>query len=118
MKSFTSAEDYFDNLKTEIIKSSEHEDPRLVDIMLPKIKDLIDIRWIEYLTGKAESYLLAISEVMKIYDESVAELTQMAIDNLLDKEFIVMHIMENGDIAYSLGPKGKEYVINEIKNNL
>lgn len=123
LENINSGADYAQLLIDNIIEMEkqipEHEQLpiNLLTYWCEGIQEKADERWLEYITGKKDNYLLNDEEMKTLYDNAGVRYVSEMIDGMVDKEILETFVDENGDILYGLSDIGKQMMIDDIINN-
>jgi hypothetical protein len=112
-RDINTGDDYCDMLMEELSQTTE-TDGELLEYCEKQIRPLCNTRFLEYIKGEAENYMLTEDEVIACYKEGTKQMISDALEGLYDKGILNLGIDEEGEVVYSLTEDGKEYV-KEIK---
>lgn len=74
--------------------------------------------WLEYITGKRDSYLLSDVEMKTLFDEAGMKYVNELLDGMVDNDVLETYIDDKGEILYGLTENGKKLMMDDIiKNN-
>jgi len=120
MDNINSGNDYAQLLIDTILKA-EREIPEneqipidLLTLWVEGIQEAAEQSYLEYVTGKRETFLLSDVEMKDLFEKAGREYVVGLIDNMVDNDILETYIDEEGDILYGLTDKGKQTVIDDI----
>jgi hypothetical protein len=120
MDNINSGNDYAQLLIDTILKA-EREIPEneqmpidLLTIWVEGIQEAAEQSYLDYVTGKRETFLLSDVEMKELFEETGRKYVIGLIDNMVDKDILETYVDEEGDILYGLTDKGKQMTINDI----
>ena len=120
INNINSGNDYAQLLIDSILKA-EREIPEneqmpidLLTIWIEGIQEAADQSYLDYVTGKRETFLLSDVEMKDLFEEAGRKYVIGLIDNMVDKDILETYVDEEGDILYGLTDKGKQMTINDI----
>jgi hypothetical protein len=120
MDNINSGNDYAQLLIDTILKA-EREIPEneqmpidLLTIWVESIQEAAEQSYLDYVTGKRETFLLSDVEMKELFEEAGRKYVISLIDNMVDKDILETYVDEEGDILYGLTDKGKQMTINDI----
>ena len=120
MDNINSGNDYAQLLIDTILKA-EREIPEneqipidLLTIWVEGIQEAAEQSYLDYVTGKRETFLLSDVEMKELFEEAGRKYVISLIDNMVDNDVLETYIDEEGDILYGLTDKGKQMAINDI----
>jgi hypothetical protein len=98
-----SGDDYADLLINDLKLYNEEMgmDLELFKYWEIEIRNLCNIRYLKYIEGEIEYYLLTDKDIMSTYEEASLKMTGDIIGSLVDKGMVSMGINEDGDVVYS-----------------
>lgn len=115
-----SGNDYAQLLIDTILKA-EREIPEneqmpidLLTIWVEGIQEAAEQSYLDYVTGKRETFLLSDVEMKELFEEAGRKYVISLIDNMVDNDVLETYIDEEGDILYGLTDKGKQMAIDDI----
>lgn len=114
LDNITSGDEYAKIIVESLIEtelSLPQEDRMSPDLFSSWIKNITkdcNNKWLDYITGKIETYLLTDDDITEAYQKASKELLSETLSGLFEKEMIKISVGENGEILYSLTEKGKE----------
>lgn len=115
-----SGNDYAQLLIDTILKA-EREIPEneqmpidLLTIWVEGIQEAAEQSYLDYVTGKRETFLLSDVEMKELFEEAGRKYVIILIDNMVDNDVLETYIDEEGDILYGLTDKGKQMAIDDI----
>ena len=86
----------------------------LLTIWVEGIQEAAEQSYLDYVTGKRETFLLSDVEMKELFEEAGRKYVISLIDNMVDNDVLETYIDEEGDILYGLTDKGKQMAINDI----
>jgi hypothetical protein len=120
INNINSGNDYAQLLIDSILKT-EREIPEneqmpidLLTIWIEGIQEAAEQSYLDYVTGKRETFLLSDVEMKDLFEEAGRKYVIGLIDNMVDKDILETYVDEEGDILYGLTDKGKQMTINDI----
>jgi len=120
INNINSGNDYAQLLIDSILKA-EREIPEneqmpidLLTIWIEGIQEAAEQSYLDYVTGKRETFLLSDVEMKDLFEEAGRKYVIGLIDNMVDKDILETYVDEEGDILYGLTDKGKQMTINNI----
>jgi hypothetical protein len=120
INNINSGNDYAQLLIDSILKA-EREIPEneqmpidLLTIWIEGIQEAAEQSYLDYVTGKRETFLLSDVEMKDLFEEAGRKYVIGLIDNMVDKDILETYVDEEGDILYGLTDKGKQMTINDI----
>lgn len=120
MDNINSGNDYAQLLIDSILKA-EREIPEneqmpidLLTIWVEGIQEAAEQSYLDYVTGKRETFLLSDVEMKELFEEAGRKYVISLIDNMVDNDVLETYIDEEGDILYGLTDKGKQMTIDDI----
>jgi hypothetical protein len=120
INNINSGNDYAQLLIDSILKA-EREIPEneqmpidLLTIWVEGIQEAAEQSYLDYVTGKRETFLLSDVEMKDLFEEAGRKYVIGLIDNMVDKDILETYVDEEGDILYGLTDKGKQMTINDI----
>lgn len=124
MDNINSGADYANVIITSVIdaESDLPVDQRLPSLLLTfwcqEIANKADETWMEYITGKRETYLMSDVEMKDLFDNAGVKYVSKLVDGMVDNDVLETYVDENGDILYGLTENGKKMMVDDIiKNN-
>ena len=120
INNINSGNDYA-QLLIDAILEAEREIPEneqmpidLLTIWVEGIQEAAEQSYLDYVTGKRETFLLSDVEMKELFEEAGRKYVISLIDNMVDKDILETYVDEEGDILYGLTDKGKQMAINDI----
>jgi len=120
MDNINSGNDYAQLLIDTMLKA-EREIPEneqmpidLLTIWVEGIQEAAEQSYLDYVTGKRETFLLSDVEMKELFEEAGRKYVISLIDNMVDNDVLETYIDEEGDILYGLTDKGKQMAIDDI----
>ena len=120
INNINSGNDYAQSLIDTILKA-EREIPEneqmpidLLTIWVEGIQEAAEQSYLDYVTGKRETFLLSDVEMKELFEEAGRKYVISLIDNMVDNDVLETYIDEEGDILYGLTDKGKQMAIDDI----
>ena len=120
INNINSGNDYAQLLIDSILKA-EREIPEneqmpidLLTIWVEGIQEAAEQSYLDYVTGKRETFLLSDVEMKELFEEAGRKYVISLIDNMVDNDVLETYIDEEGDILYGLTDKGKQMAIDDI----
>jgi hypothetical protein len=97
-----SGDDYADLLINDLKLYNEEMkmDLELFKYWEIEIRNLCNIRYLKYIEGELEYYLLTDKDIMCTYEEASLKMTGDIIGSLVDKGVVSMGINEDGEVVY------------------
>jgi hypothetical protein len=86
----------------------------LLTIWVEGIQEAAEQSYLDYVTGKRETFLLSDVEMKELFEEAGRKYVISLIDNMVDNDVLETYIDEEGDILYGLTDKGKQMAIDDI----
>ena len=124
MDNINSGADYANTIITSVIDAESNlpADQRLPSLLLTlwcqEITNKADETWMEYITGKRETYLMSDVEMKDLFDNAGMKYVSELVDGMVDKDVLETYVDENGDILYGLTENGKKLMVDDvIKDN-
>ena len=123
MDNINSGADYAQLLIDQII-SMEKETPEAQQIPINLlthwcngIEEKADEVWMEYITGKRDSYLLSDVEMKTLFDEAGMKYVGELVDGMVDNDVLETYVDDKGEILYGLTENGKKLMMDDIIEN-
>ncbi len=114
MNNIKSGDDYAKDI-IRMINESEKEFPinertpkELLWFWFEEIEILADKKWIDYITGKSNTYKFTEKEMMNLYDKSNERYTSEILNGLVDKGMVKVAINKEGGMEYSITEEGRK----------
>lgn len=99
-----SGDDYanllINDLRVMVDKEGMEED--LFKVWEKNIRKLCNLRYYEYISGDAESFMVSDNEMMQTYKDSTLEYTGEILSSLVEKGKVSMSINQDGEILYGI----------------
>lgn len=89
-----------------------------IDLLTHLIQDIeikADKYWIDYMTGKRETFMFTDVELEEMFNKAGEKFVSDLLDGMVDKDILEVSIDENGEFLYGLTEKGKEVSKQELK---
>jgi hypothetical protein len=83
----------------------------LIEYWAKEVRIICNIKYLKYIEGDEESFILTDDEMMGAYNNATQKLIGDTLGELVEKEMVKMSIGENGEVLYSATEKG----LNQIK---
>lgn len=99
-----SGDDYADLLINDLRVMVEIEgmEEDLFKVWEKHIRNLCNLRYYQYVSGIADSFMLSESEMMQTYKDSTLEYTGELLSSLVEKGEVSMAINADGEILYGI----------------
>ena len=124
MDNINSGADYANVIITSVIdaESDLPVDQRLPSLLLTfwcqEIANKADETWMEYITGKRETYLMSDVEMKDLFDKAGMKFVSTLVDGMVDNDVLETYVDDKGEILYGLTENGKKMMVDDIiKNN-
>ena len=99
-----SGDDYanllINDLRVMVDKEGMEED--LFKVWEKHIRNLCNLRYYQYVSGDAESFMISDNEMMQTYKDSTLEYTGEILSSLVEKGEVSMSINQDGEILYGI----------------
>lgn len=99
-----SGDDYanllINDLRVMVDKEGMEED--LFKVWEKHIRKLCNLRYYQYISGDAESFMISDNEMMQTYKDSTLEYTGEILSSLVEKGKVSMSINQDGEILYGI----------------
>ena len=99
-----SGDDYanllINDLRVMVDKEGMEED--LFKVWEKHIRKLCNLRYYQYISGDAESFMVSDNEMMQTYKDSTLEYTGEILSSLVEKGKVSMSINQDGEILYGI----------------
>jgi hypothetical protein len=106
-----SGDDYADILISNMGLLMEEGMPiDLIDYWAREVRILCNIKYLKYVEGDEESFMLTDDEIMEVYNIATQKLIGDTLGELVDKGMVKMSISENGEVLYSATEKGLDQI--------
>lgn len=89
-----------------------------IDLLTHLIQDIeikADKYWIDYMTGKRETFMFTDVELEEMFNKAGEKYVSGLLDGMVDKDILEVSIDENGEFLYGLTEKGKQISEQELK---
>jgi hypothetical protein len=124
MDNINSGADYANVVITSIIDAESNlpADQRLPSLLLTcwcqEIANKADETWMEYITGKRETFLMSDVEMKDLFDKAGMRYVGELVDGMVDNDVLETYVDDKGEILYGLTENGKKMMVDDIiKNN-
>lgn len=103
-------------LENEKILPEENQMPiELLTYLTQDIEIKADKYWVDYITGKRETFMFSDIEMREIFDKAGEKYVGDLIDGMVDKDILEVSIDQNGDLLYGLTETGRQITEQELK---
>lgn len=123
MDNINSGADYANIVITSIIDAESElpVDQRLPSLLLTcwcqEIANKADETWMEYITGKRETYLMSDVEMKDLFDNAGMRYVGELVDGMVDNDVLETYVDDKGEILYGLTENGKKLMMDDIIKN-
>jgi hypothetical protein len=106
-----SGDDYADILISNMGLLMEEGMPiDLIDYWAREVRTLCNIKYLKYIEGDEESFMLTDDEIMEVYNIATQKLIGDTLGDLVEKGMVRMSVDENGEVLYSATEKGLDQI--------
>lgn len=123
MDNINSGADYANVVITSIINAESElpVDQRLPSLLLTcwcqEIANKADETWMEYITGKRETFLMSDVEMKDLFDKAGMRYVGELVDGMVDNDVLETYVDDKGEILYGLTENGKKLMMDDIIEN-
>jgi hypothetical protein len=82
----------------------------LIEYWSREVRTLCNIKYLKYVEGEEESFILNDDEMIEAYNNATQKLIGDTLGELVEKEMVKMSIGENGEVLYSATEKGLDQI--------
>ena len=87
----------------------------LLTYLTQDIEIKADKYWIDYMTGKRETFMFTDVEMEEMFNKAGEKFVGDLLDGMVDKDILEVSIDETGEFLYGLTEKGKQISEHELK---
>lgn len=69
-----------------------------------------DKRWIDYISGKRESFLFTDTEMEEMFNKAGERYVGELLDGMVDKDILEVSVDDKGELLYGLTEEGKKHI--------
>jgi hypothetical protein len=92
-------------------------DQQMPIALLTHLTNIIEVKadkhWIDYVSGKRESFLFTEDEMTDMFNKAGEKYVSDMLDEMVDKEVLEVSIDDKGELLYGLTEKGKKALDEE-----
>lgn len=83
--------------------------------LLTHLTQIIEVKadkhWVDYISGKRESFLFTEDEMTDMFNKAGEKYVSDMLDGMVDKDILKVNVDDKGEFLYSLTEKGKNHII-------